>query len=345
MNKNTSSSQSLERESAIRPTVDNDDQTNRTESDHPEEKDGGHDSSTCGQETEYQDLIYKETERENVEDGEHFENRENVLDGENVDASGDFFKLREELATLSVLSMTRTKEMVDPHRSDKGNKDGRYLVSKENRERETDSSTETNKKTEKGKGSVVEAYRRSLIIQEVEEKMEDGYLEMEISSEELDVVDEVQQTLGYAGAEEVSGEEEEIDVEEMGPTMYPDAAWQEVPGAREVDQASSTMASFRGITHNQIHLPQKIKMATAAPEMADVSIPTPLEAEPFTLTSRRVTTGSTGSWEPEEEEDVEVDVLEWSPDVRPRVWGVGLEQGVTELTEEEEIDVMGEETD
>ncbi|XP_052356995.1 uncharacterized protein LOC127917916 [Oncorhynchus keta] len=238
--------------------------------------------------------------------------------------------------------MTRTKDMVDPHRSDKGNKEGRDLVSKENRERDTDSSTETNQKTEKGKGSVVEAYR-SVIIQEVEEKMEDGYLEMEISSEELDVVDEVQQTLGYAGAEEVSGEEEEIDVEEMGPTMYPDAAWQEGPGAREGDQVSSTMASFRGITH--IHLPQKIKMETAAPEMADVSIPTPLEAEPFTLTSRRVTTGSTGSWEPEEEEDVEVDVLEWSPDVRPRVWGAGLEQGVTELTEEDEIDVMGVETD
>ncbi|XP_064859376.1 uncharacterized protein LOC115118946 [Oncorhynchus nerka] len=343
MNKNISSSQPLERESAIRPTVDNDHQTNRTESDHPEEKDGGHDSSsTCGQETEYQDLIYKETERENVEDREHFEYTEKVLDGENVDASGDFFKLREELATLS---MTRTKDMVDPHRSDKGNKERRDLVSKENRERETDSSTETNQKTEKGKGSVVEAYRRSVIIQEVEEKMEDGYLEMEISSEELDVVDEVQQTLGYAGAEEVSGEEEEIDVEEMGPTMYPDAAWQEVPGAREVDQVSSTMASFRGITHNHIHLPQKIKMATADPEMADVSIPTPLEAEPFTLTSQRVTTGSKGSWEPEEEEDVEVDVLEWSPDVRPRVWGAGLEQGVTELTEEDEIDVMGEETD
>ncbi|XP_052364783.1 serine/arginine repetitive matrix protein 2-like isoform X2 [Oncorhynchus keta] len=339
MNKNISSSQSLERKSAIRPTVDNDHQTNRTESDHPEEKDGGHNSSTCGQETEYQDLIYKETERENVEDREHFENTGNVLDGKNVDASGDFFKLREELATLS---MTRTKDMVDPHRSDKGNKEGRDLVSKENRERDTDSSTETNQKTEKGKGSVVEAYR-SVIIQEVEEKMEDGYLEMEISSEELDVVDEVQQTLGYAGAEEVSGEEEEIDVEEMGPTMYPDAAWQEGPGAREGDQVSSTMASFRGITH--IHLPQKIKMETAAPEMADVSIPTPLEAEPFTLTSRRVTTGSTGSWEPEEEEDVEVDVLEWSPDVRPRVWGAGLEQGVTELTEEDEIDVMGEETD
>jgi hypothetical protein len=219
MNKNTSSSQPLERESAIRPTVDNDDQTNRTESDHPEEKDGGHNSSTCGQETEYQDLIYKETERENVEDREHFENTGNVLDGKNVDASGDFFKLREELATLS---MTRTKDMVDPHRSDKGNEEGRDLVSKENRERETDLSTETNQKTEKGKGSVVEAYR-SVIIQEVEEKMEDGYLEMEISSEELDVVDEVQQTLGYAGAEEVSGEEEEIDVEEMGPTMYPDA--------------------------------------------------------------------------------------------------------------------------
>ncbi|XP_029622461.1 uncharacterized protein LOC115202450 [Salmo trutta] len=118
-----------------------------------------------------------------------------------------------------------------------------------------------------------------------------------------------------------------------------ETAWQEVPGAREVDQASSTMASFRGITH--IHLPQKIKMATAA----DVSIPTPREAEPSTLTSRRVTTGSTGSWEPEEEEDVEVDVIEWSPDLRPRVWGAGLEQGVTELTEEDEIDVMGEETD
>ncbi|XP_031670434.1 uncharacterized protein LOC109880711 [Oncorhynchus kisutch] len=342
MNKNTSSSQSLERESAIRPTVDNDHQTSRTESDQPEEKDGGHDSSTCGQETEYQEQIYEETERENVEDGEHFEYTEKVLDGENVDASGDFFKLREELATLS---MTRTKDIVDPHLSDKGNKEGRDLVSKENRERETDSSSETKQKTEKGKGSVVEAYRRSVIIQEVEEKMEDGYLEMEISSEELDVVDEVQQTLGYAGAEEVSGEEEEIDVEEMGPTMYPDAAWQEVPGARDVDQVSSTMASFRGITHNHIHLPQKIKMATAAPEMADVSIPTPLEAEPSTLTSRRVTTGSTGSWEPEEEEDVEVDVLEWSPDVRPRVWGAGLEQGVTELTEEDEIDVMGEETD
>ncbi|KAM9399167.1 uncharacterized protein ACWYII_031487 isoform 2-T2 [Salvelinus alpinus] len=337
MNKNISSPQSLERESAIRPTAENYDQTNRTESDHPEEEDGGHNSSTCGQETEYQDLIYKETERENVEDREHFENTENVLVGENV----DFFELQEELATLSMLSMTRTKEMVDPQRTDKGNKEGRDLVTKKNRERETDSSTETNKKTEKGKGSVVEAYRRSVIIQEVEEKMEDGYLEMEISSEELDVVDEVHQTLGYAGTEEVSGEEEEIDVEEMGPTMYPDAAWQEVPGAREVDQASSTMASFRGITHNHIHLPQKIKMATAA----DVSIPTPLEAEFSTLTSQRVTTGSTGSWEPEEEEDVEVDVLEWSPDVRPRVWGAGLEQGVTELTEEDEIDVMGEETD
>lgn len=223
MNKNRSPSQSLERESAIRPTVENYDQTNRTESDHPEEKDGGHNSSTCGQETEYQDLIYKETERENVEDREHFENTENVLGGENVDASGDFFELQEELATLSMLSMTRTKEMVDPQRTDKGNKEGRDLVTKENRESETDSSTETNKKTEKGKGSMVGAYRRSVIIQEVEEKMEDGYLEMEISSEELDVVDEVHQTLGYAGTEEVSGEEEEIDVEEMGPTMYPDA--------------------------------------------------------------------------------------------------------------------------
>lgn len=223
MNKNRSPSQSLERESAIRPTVENYDQTNRTESDHPEEKDGGHNSSTCGQETEYQDLIYKDTERENVEDREHFENTENVLGGENVDASGDFFELQEELATLSMLSMTRTKEMVDPQRTDKGNKEGRDLVTKENRESETDSSTETNKKTEKGKGSMVGAYRRSVIIQEVEEKMEDGYLEMEISSEELDVVDEVHHTLGYAGTEEVSGEEEEIDVEEMGPTMYPDA--------------------------------------------------------------------------------------------------------------------------
>ncbi|KAK6324558.1 hypothetical protein J4Q44_G00039000 [Coregonus suidteri] len=344
MNKKKSYSQSLERESAVRPTVENYDQTNRTESDHPEEKDAGHNSSTCGQETEYQELIYKETERENIEDREHFENTENVEDGENVDASGDFSELREELATLAMLSMTRTKKMVDPQRTDKGNKEGRDLVTKENRERETDSSTETNKKTEEPKGSMLEAYRRSVIIREVEEKMEDGYLEMEISSEEFDVVDEVHQTFGYAVTEEVSGEEEEIDVEEMCPTMYPDAAWQEVSGAREVDQSSSTMVSFRGITHNHFH------MATAAPKMADVSLPTPLEAEPSTLTSsRRVTTGSIGSWEPEEEEEVEVDVLEWSPDVRPIVWGAGLEQGVTELTEEDleedEIDVMGEETD
>ncbi|XP_045082974.1 zinc finger CCCH domain-containing protein 13-like [Coregonus clupeaformis] len=344
MNKKKSYSQSLERESAVRPTVENYDQTNRTESDHPEEKDAGHNSSACGQETEYQELIYKETERENIEDREHFENTENVEDGENVDASGDFSELREELATLAMLSMTRTKKMVDPQRTDKGNKEGRDLVTKENRERETDSSTETNKKTEEPKGSMLEAYRRSVIIREVEEKMEDGYLEMEISSEEFDVVDEVHQTFGYAVTEEVSGEEEEIDVEEMCPTMYPDAAWQEVSGAREVDQSSSTMVSFRGITHNHFH------MATAAPKMADVSLPTPLEAEPSTLTSsRRVTTGSIGSWEPEEEEEVEVDVLEWSPDVRPIVWGAGLEQGVTELTEEDleedEIDVMGEETD
>lgn len=62
-------------------------------------------------------------------------------------------------------------------------------------------------------------------------------------------------------------------------------AWQEVPGTREVDQASSAMASFRGLTHD--HIPQKIKMATAATKMADMSLPTPQEAEPSTITSSR----------------------------------------------------------
>ncbi|KAL1023636.1 hypothetical protein UPYG_G00043820, partial [Umbra pygmaea] len=321
--------------------VEIDNQENQEEGNQSEANDEQHKRSTSRQ-NDMVHHIHDEPEPGNVKKQNNIEDKTR----ENVYAAENHFELQNG-AVSAMESMTRTEEIVAPQLI---NKELRALDTKDSREKEKTDSTRESDNLEREKISVIK--------REVKERMEDDYRGMETFSKEVEKI-QIQQTLGYAVAEDLSGdgEKEEIDVEDddeefnmnlNNPTVYPVTAWKENPGIKEVDKEGSTIASIRGFPHDCIDFSQNVKIAVVAPMATDLTLPTPSTVESSTLSSHRITTVSTGSWEPEEDE-VEVDVLECSPDIRSREFEAGLEQGVTDLTEEDEdmeedeIDVTGDE--
>ncbi|XP_034147039.1 uncharacterized protein LOC117594126 isoform X2 [Esox lucius] len=327
-------SQSVERNSPTGPVVvvEIHNQENQAVSNQPEEKDEGPKIST-----KYNS--HSESKRKNAEDGINFENAENDKVREIV--SRNYV----ELAPLATIKTTVASQQTD---EDEGHKEVTCGVTKDCKEEQTDSQRETNEMKEDQIKS--DAKPKIGTVQEVEDRTEDEYLEMDVFKETGAV--QVHPTFGFTDTEEISGEVqvEEVDVEKEefsvkanDSTVYPDAG----PGVREVDRGCSTVAFIGRTPDDNVDVPRDVKIAAVAPNAADLILPTPSDFG----SSQRITTRSTISWESEEEEEaVEVDVLECSPGIQPRVWETGLEQGSTELTEvdedleEDEIDVTGDET-
>ncbi|XP_062334313.1 ABC transporter F family member 4-like [Osmerus eperlanus] len=179
------------------------------------------------------------------------------------------------------------------------------------------------------------------------EKEMKGSMDVDISSEELDVVGDIQGRHIYTAIEDVSGKEEmdvgvdEVSLEKEHPSAQPNAEACVASESTRQEDTEGFKATMGCLTPNPIFLSQKNKMTLPDHQ-------TQSKENPSSKNSCRVTPGSTGSSDPEEE--VEVDILVCSPCAQPIVWEEGLT--VPEFTteeemeeEENEIDVTGYQTD